>query len=181
MKLQDIPRVKAGPLVAVLETTTNEFSREQMALATRAKDVLGYSVLAEHATGRKSLGEREGKLSSALLVLDLQVLDSAKVLEYEMAEAGRLTLAKAQEEFKSWTTGYFYPAKWENTLLASYDKPIPEFVLDKALRIKDAVPEVQFYIQHLSEPKADPFLVAVLGREIYYIDAWDEPRFEKSL
>ena len=35
--------------------------------------------------------------------------------------------------------------------------------------------------RHRAGVKADPFLIAKLGEEIYYVEAWDEPRFENSL
>lgn len=178
MKLTEIPRVKAG-----IETITNlnELSGERAHLATRAADLLGYHVLANHVSGKTVTASETGKLTEALRNLEIEVLDSGAVVTYQLEEAVRLTKEKIEEDFRSWTTGYFSPAIWYHTSLDQYEKPIPEFVLDKAIRIKERLPEVIFHVQYISEPKADPFLIAHCGKEIYYIEAWDEPRFEGTL
>jgi len=119
-----------------------------------------------------------GKLTETLLKLEMDVLDANMVIDYQMEEIGRRTKEVAVERLKDWVSGWFTVASWQHTLLSEYKRPVPEFVLDKAIRIKEVLPEVQFYIQHLSDPKADPFLVAKNGDEIYFVDAWDEPRFE---
>ena len=177
MLLTDIPRTKAG--VAVAEKPLGNSERDLLAAEARMK--LGYTALIDDASGAKSLGKLTGTLTEALLRLDIDTLDTAAVLRYQVEEAGRKTIEKIHERFDQYVHGYFSPATWEHTKLGEYKQPIPEFVIRKAIQIKDAVPEVDFYIQHLSEPKADPFLVARLGEEIYYIEAWDEPRFEALL
>lgn len=180
MKLLDIPRMKAGTTpnsVRELEGLNNERAK----LATRAADLLGYRTLANHMSGQTVASTTEGRLTETLRALEIEVLNNASVIQYQMEEAGRLTAEKAMEDFRSWTTGWFTAASWGHTPLTEYEQPIPEFVLDKALRIKERLPEVTFHIQHLNEPKADPFLIGHLGKEIYYIEAWDEPRFESSL
>jgi len=182
MKLSDIPRVKAGIALAVAGDLT-ELSGERGKLAQRAADLLGYRKLADHVSGRGSLAVEAGKLAVALHGLDLQVLDADSVISYQMEEAGRRTREKINEEgLSKWVSGWgMTAASWSHTDLKKYDRPIPEFVLDKAIRIKEALPEVEFRVQHLNDARYDPFLVAILGDEIYYIDAWDEPRFEGAL
>jgi hypothetical protein len=180
MKLADIPRNKVG----VLTSPTRELdglNSERAKLATRAADLLGYKALAEHVSGRTMIAATDGKLTETLKSLALEVLDTGAVLQYQMEEVGRLTLEKIKEDFKSWINGYFSPAQWHQIGISDYERAIPEFVIDKAVRIKEVLPEVQFRIQYLSEPKADPFLIAIHGKEIYYVDAWDEPRFETTL
>lgn len=177
MLLTEIPRVKAGSVVAEKPLGTSE----RDVLAGEAARKLGYTPLRDDAAGSTSLGVLTGKLTETLLRLEMEPLDTAHVLRYQMDEAGRMTLEKIHERFSDWVTGWFSAASWQHTELSIYKQPIPEFVIRKAIQIKDALPEVQFFIHHLSEPKADPFLIARLGEEIYYIEAWDEPRFESTL
>jgi hypothetical protein len=180
--LKDIPRVKAGLCVATVGRELGELDQERLYLATRAKDLLGYTALVRDVTGEGQVGDKEGKLTDALRTLDIQVLDTSAVIEYQLQELTRENREVAQERLRDWAIGYFTPASWAKTELKSYNRPVPEYVLDKAVRLKEQLPEVQFHVQHLSNPKADPFLVASVGssygNEIYYIEAWDEPRFE---
>lgn len=67
--------------------------------------------------------------------------------------------------------------EWTNTEIKHYQQPIPEFVLNKALQIKEKVPNAQFFIEHLEE-KYDPFLKVKHGNLDLYIEVWDEPKFE---
>jgi len=138
-------------------------------------------IYAEDVSGRKSLAACDGKLTEVLKTLDFEVLDTGSVIKYQMEEVGRLTAEKIHEDFASWTHGYFSAASWSQCDIEGYNDAIPEFVLDKAVRIKEALTEVQFRIQHMNQPKADPFLIAIYKKEIYYIEAWAEPRFESGL
>lgn len=177
MTIADIPRIKAGSAVA--EKPLGNSARD--VLAAEAMQKLGYTALRDDATGSKSLGVLTGKLTETLLRLEIEPLDTAHVLRYQMDEAGRVTLEKIHDNFSHWVKGWFSAATWQHTKLAEYKQAIPEFVIRKAIQIKDALPEVEFVIHHMSEPKADPFLIAVLGEEIYYVEVWDEPRFEGTL
>jgi hypothetical protein len=179
-RLAEIPRIKAG---AALASTTeiNEMSGERSRLAVRAADLLGYHTLANHLSGKTVTASETGKLTETLRSLGFDVLETSAVISYQLDEATRLTKEKIADSFHDWTSGYFSPAQWHHVGLSDYEKPVPEFVLDKAVRLKEALPEVQFRVHFLSEPKADPFLIAVLGKEIYYLEAWDEPRFEQTL
>lgn len=181
LTLQDIPRVKAGCSAKRDIKNLGELDQERLYLATRAKDVLGYSGMIADVTGELGDTVKSGKLGEALRGLEIDVLDLGKVLDYQMQEMIRATREKIVQDLHSWTAGYFLEAGWQHTELASYSMPVPEFVLDKAIKIKEAVPAVTFYVQHLRDPKADPFLIAVLNKEIYYVEAWDEPRFEGRL
>lgn len=66
---------------------------------------------------------------------------------------------------------------WVRTGLKSYEQEIPEFVLNKAVQIKKELPDVNLYVEHLVH-KPDPFLVAVLDGEEFYVEVWEEPGFE---
>lgn len=77
--------------------------------------------------------------------------------------------------------------KNDYSLLGSYDGEVPVFVLNKAMQIQDACySTVSFFIdQRITAQRArylrDPFLVAQCGSEQYYIEVWDEPKFEATL
>jgi hypothetical protein len=176
--LQDLPRVKAGTSAHAVNLPTDELNQERLLLATRAASLLGYHALTADVTGERVVGIVTGRLTETLRQLDIEVLDTESVLRYQMAELSDRNLASARERFSDYATGWFSNASWTHTELTSYQQPVPEFVLEKAIRVKEALPEVKFFVQHLTEPKADPFLIAKLDREVYYVEAWDEPRFE---
>jgi hypothetical protein len=81
--------------------------------------------------------------------------------------------------------------RWHSFTLSNYTGNVPEFVLSKAVEIKSALPNCQFEIQQLGTTVnehhrtvsllRDPFLVASLDNESYYIDVWDEKEYEASI
>lgn len=79
---------------------------------------------------------------------------------------------------------------WQTAAITNYPGIIPEFVLSKALEIKEALPKTEFTIEYLSrsdehnpyvERLPDPFLIAHLDNERYYIEVWDEKEYENKL
>jgi len=71
--------------------------------------------------------------------------------------------------------------RWEILPLANYPNPIPEFVLRKAAQIQRAYPNGQLFVEHLTiDP--DPFLIVRSedGKEEFYVEVWNEPRFEAA-
>jgi hypothetical protein len=74
---------------------------------------------------------------------------------------------------------------WKTYNLEYYSHPIPEHLLAAAIAIKEQNPktifEVEtFYVErtHRVPRQADPFLVAVLNQERYYIGVWEEAEYE---
>jgi hypothetical protein len=183
MLLKDIPRVRAGTSAVAGGKSLSEIDQERLYLATRAKDLLGYGVLTRHVTGEQRIGVMEGKLTETMLKLDLPILDTGAVIEYQLDMMTKLNREFIINNLESWAGSGWRTsvASWEKTELKAYELAVPEFVLDKAVKIAESLPEVNFYVQHLSDPKADPFLVATHGKEVYYIEAWDEPGFEDKL
>lgn len=178
MKLSEIPRVRAGCSAGVKERNLDELQQARLSLGQRASDLLGYRGLVSHITGQSML-VTAGALAEKLNTLGIEVLDLAAVLTYQMEESGRLTRTKIEDgNLDDWTYGYFTQASWEKQSFEDYTKDIPEFALALAIQIKEAMPEVKFSVQFISAPKADPFLIAYHGKEIYYVAAWDEPGFE---
>lgn len=187
MQIADIPRARVGQEIPILSEKMDAFGRERAELATKAKNLLGYRVLSGELSGSlSSSAVALGKLAEALLAKDIEVLDMGSVFAYQVAEAAKRTKSELERLTRSGNVKQvfhwgFTPARWEHTEIKSYAEPIPEFVLQKAIQIKEACPDVQFYVHHLNDPKADPFLVAVHGDEVYFVEVWAEPGFEGRL
>lgn len=75
--------------------------------------------------------------------------------------------------------------EWQKVNLKDYKKPIPEFVLRKALQIKEKCPGVTFFVYELIKRErqinGDPFLAVCCGNDGYFVEVWDEPKFETKL
>ncbi len=73
---------------------------------------------------------------------------------------------------------------WHSWHLNGYIREIPEFVLETAVEVKQRCPKVVFYIEEffvidkIEKKLVDPFLIAELGNEKYYLEVWDEPTFK---
>jgi hypothetical protein len=92
-----------------------------------------------------------------------------------------------------WGHGDRKVQKWQRYPIGSYNGSIPEFVLSKALQIKDRLPEADFKIvqlvtsyEHKNAPirMPDPFLYVSANEystEGYYIEVWNEKAYEKEL
>lgn len=132
-------------------------------LAVEAETLLGYSVL-----------RREMKLTSPLAAtlkeLEIEPFSEQSVTNY----MGEMTRFATQEARKA--NAYAY-ASWVHTSIAGYEKRFPEIAIQKACEIKRALPAAEIFIEELNI-YPDPFLVASLGGEKFYIEVWDEPKFE---
>jgi hypothetical protein len=78
-------------------------------------------------------------------------------------------------------------ATWVCVPLRGYDSPVPEFALATAMEVHQRVPHVQLAVDELRVQhdawvvrKADPFLVAKLGDEEYYLEVWAEPGYKQK-
>ena len=160
MKIKDLKRytIQVPPAISDdwLATRT---------LAEKAERLLRYSVLRHALEGDVRTNEAERELGTALKTLEIQILSATEVQEYK--EQFRAAEVKVNRE------GY-----WNRTFLPSYNKAIPEFVLEKAIRIKEHLPEAEFYVEHFEKGRPDPFLVVQYKQKEYYIEVWDEPKFE---
>ena len=165
---------------------------EVLSLADDAAQVLGYQVL------RDSLVEPPAtpQLATALAELGIDILNKQDVLLYMRERLCDRTLELLDEWQKgnpepvnTWGYGSgFGGPSWDATPIEKYREAVPEFVINKAVQIKRACPEVQILIRHLTEAK-DPFLEVTLGlatewnadnngSERYFIEVWEEPKFE---
>lgn len=153
-------------------------------LAAEAETLLGYGVLRQGIASGNILPP----LSRVCAELEIEILNTADVDAYQ-----RETWEKqAKEDWAKWIAD---ESKWDNDWrkyswylefrtktwgehpLAEYKQPIPVHVLNKAVQIKKACPEVEFFVEALEE-MPDPFLVAKAGVERLYLEVWDEPVFE---
>jgi hypothetical protein len=169
-----------------------ESTKEQQKLAREAKRVLGYSGLLSYTAG--------GRLQAVLESLEIEALDPQSVFEYQI-QYGTATLSipvtffeevedddddeeeedddvvrPVKRRNKSDTTD-----RWGRVPISEYAKAIPDFVVNKAIQIKQSLPQVKLYVEELQKDP-DPFLVAVFQCDEYieefYIEVWQEPRFE---
>jgi hypothetical protein len=169
----EMPR-PSKDILARYQITDSNVTDMRAELAVEAETLLGYNVL------RKRLGIHS-PLTEALLKLEIEPFDTATVnqykkqmLAYAQNEAARMDVAEGIKP-GTWRARV---ANWQSEPIEEYRKPIPEFAIDTALRIKKAMPEIEFRIEELTIVP-DPFLIAVLGRVQRYVEVWDEPKFEE--
>ena len=176
MKLTEIER-ETIPVLTVTEVST--------ALADEAAEVLGYKRLKEeHA-------EPASPLRAELAKLQIEVLKDASVKRYQLERLKE----HATEKFNEWLqratvedmTTINLPS-WRHRKIEEYTEPIPEFVLNKAIQIKKAIPEAVILVESL-EDYPDPFLIVATRNPSYtyvykeqvYVEVWEEPKFEGTL
>jgi hypothetical protein len=76
-------------------------------------------------------------------------------------------------------------ASWVEDTFYSHKKPIPDYAIQTAIDIKKLCPEANLRLECLridQKPSPDPFLVwelpgALKGREVLYLEVWEEPSF----
>src|SRR5579859_4248639 len=134
-------------------------SEEIKQLARDAQVILRYVFFADDVLSGTE------KLSTVLRRLEIKPFDWRQVEEYK---------EKRREAIRKKTGSYNY--YWSETKLKDATA-VPPFVLRKAIEIKRACPEVQLFVDALRDDP-DPFLVAQLGREKFWIECWDEREFE---
>lgn len=149
---------------------TLSFDKSSVSLGRKAKELLGYSVLTDTAE------ETEAPIAKALRDLGIDVLNADDVRHYRLQHFRDMPRRPRPS--------------WECTEISRYPDPIPEFVLNKAVQIKKALPTCELVIEHLTETK-DPFLIVqtrmpykyppTQPTERYYVEVWDEPKFEGRL
>lgn len=170
-------------------------------LAEQAKELLGYDVLEKHTKGVARSAQAElTEIQQALLDLDIEILNPMDVLRYQeeiwlertaelckewLAEQTGQVQSGRRERINSWD-GFRGPS-WTSEEIRDYSKPIPEFVLAKAVQIKQRLPECQLKVYWL-ENHPDPFLAVMTQteayhtpKELYWVEVWDEPKFEGRL
>lgn len=153
MKTAELKRVKLDALPKV--------SEEIRQVARDAKLILGHDDLAEQVLPASP------KLAELLRQLDIEIICWSSVKPYQ---------EQRKTELKEKTGQYCY---WRTKKLSAAEN-VPPFVLRKAIQIARACPEVKFTVEAL-ENDPDPFLLATLNGDTYYIEVWDEPDFKKGI
>lgn len=164
-----------------------------LSLASQARELLGYDVLEKRVGGVAAAVELT-PLQQALKELEIEVLIPADVDRYQrerQAEQTKLNLEKWLKEFSTSDTALgqyvrFDGPAWVRQKISEYKQPVPEFVLAKAIQIKQRVPECEIYVESLQD-HPDPFLIAAIPdtqyswaepKERYVVEVWLEPKFE---
>ncbi len=153
----------AVPAIVVANSEHLEHTEERIKRAALARIALGYqelSLAVAEIRHRLTLQDVEEGLREA----DVQVFDNKDVGRY-----------KVNVRQQNWRNG-----EWSTTPISEYDQPIPEFAIDTALRIKKAIPEATFSIEHFVHWRTqDPFLsFKVPGvQRRFVVEVWDEPDF----
>ncbi len=131
------------------------------------------AALARLALGYRELSLAVGETRSRLTIKDVEEgLRQADVQIFDNKDVGRY---KAKVRNDNWNDG-----SWWTTPIEEYDQPIPEFAIDTALHIKQAIPEATFSIEHFVHWRTnDPFLsFKVPGvQRRFVVEVWDEPEF----
>jgi hypothetical protein len=162
-----------------------------VSLAASVKEVLGYDVLSKSTAVQKELTQ----LQAVLKELDIPVFNVSDVTKYQKERM----VERSVELFKEWlkemqsrdeihSYDRFGGPAWNEQKISEYKQPVPEFVLAKAVQIKQAIPECEIFIEGL-EDHPDPSLVVAIpdgrpyykAKERYYVEVWAEPKFEGTL
>lgn len=150
-----------------------KFEDELQELAARAKAKLGYTLL--HTAVNGSI-----ELARTLRRLHIRAFKPELVEAYKKAKQLEQRRKLRAEGSPNYVVSNLV---WNMTNLDDYAKPVPEFVLRKALQIKDELPNATFAVDELSQraPDPDPFLIVSLAKERFYIEVWEEPKFEADV
>ena len=174
MKLPDPKRItRAIPMVM------DERSNPQLAeLGKMALAVLGYERLFEETATQTTLDR-------ILQELEIEILNESEVQAYKKdrikaLNSGKEKIEETDDDDEEDDEEEVRRYVWSATSFQNYNKPIPEFVLAKAIQLKQALPQVSLTIHHVTRD-LDPFLVASFGGVTHYIEVWNEPKFEGRL
>ena len=152
----------AVPAVVVTGTEQLKGTKERIKRASLARLALGY----------KELSLAVGETRSKLTIQDVEEgLRQAGVQIFDNKDVGR---------YKAKIRNYNWRGWWGVTPIEEYSDPIPEFAIDTALKVKAAIPEATFSVEHFVHWNAqDPFLsFKVPGvQRRFVIEVWDEPEF----
>jgi hypothetical protein len=160
--------------------TVIDWTPESVSMASEAQEILGYQGLKD-----KQEAPQHGPLASVLATLGIDVLNKDSVKKYQREKQNEV----AREKFEAWIStsetyrSSFWAPSWGTRKISEYKEAIPEFVLNKAVQIKRALPDVVIEVEYLEE-NPDPFLIVKTMKdkysedESYYVEVWDEPKFE---
>ncbi|MEK7537064.1 MAG: hypothetical protein AAB584_01280 [Patescibacteria group bacterium] len=126
-----------------------------------------------------------GWLCGAMLVVSILTIlanDSGGFFTVTVAVAGFIGGLVAMA-----TTTGIGKWKWRRVEIERYNAKIPEYVLRKAIQVKQALPEGKLWIYALSPHsienplfRGDPFLELQAGKKRFFLEVWDEREFEEQ-
>ena len=114
-----------------------------------------------------------------LALLDIEPLNAEAVEKYK----ADMVLWRKKAIDPGYMRTHIIDVSWRRIALNKCTEEVPLFALRKAVQVKKALPEVILEVDELIEEKKliDPFLVARLEDETYYLEVWKEPKFEETL
>ena len=138
------------------ELVTTDWTDNEL-LAIKAEQMLNYSAMAEELN-------LPGLLGLTLIKLDIQPYSTESVEKHK-----DLVREQYKDQINMALQCHRHPLDWKMIPIEKACN-VPVHVLSTAIHIKEAIKDVGLYIEYF---ESDPFLVAKLGRETYYIDSWD--------
>lgn len=146
----------------VREEIDEPLSEERKTLAVKASKLLGYKTL------ERTIPQSE--VNEVFASLGFTPLNTDQVHRYE-------------RWYRKRHSGHFgwERVAWKIVPLHNYADPIPEFVLSRAVELKEKLPAAEFYVEFPEREERvlpDPFLVMIYKGSSYFIEVWDEPKFE---
>jgi hypothetical protein len=124
-----------------------------------------------------------------LAKLEIEPLNEKQVEIYKRKkiEAENNKLERKGLDLNEWSVerrNYTLVVEWKAIPLRGYEKPVPDFVLNKAVQIAEKLPQAVFHVEEFQVrevPLPDPFLVVSYEGERYWIEVWDEKDFERTM
>jgi hypothetical protein len=174
VKITEIEKVK---LDTPLDIPTDELSKSTL---DEAKELLGYVPALPNEVASPN------PLHKVLAELGIEVLNWRQVITYQaqMAHESRMQQISHEQSLPHSRSSWSWPG-WTEVELTKYHAPIPIHVIEKCTQIKRRLPEVEFFVESLSD-QPDPFLVAKMKSPAYsyvefeyFIEVWEEPKFER--
>lgn len=147
-----------------------------------AKRLLGYKVL--------DIAWSIKKISEVFVKLGIDPFDNEAVEAYKKEKEDSVYKRSARDNGWGNTTVTITRGKWASTALDGYSKEVPAFALLRAAEVKKALNKAgissTFEVEELKVTTTrkkivrdeDPFMVLVAAGRRFYLDVWDEPKFE---
>jgi len=169
-------------------------SKELLSIAEKAKELLGYNLLEASLAKSATVLAEETELRTVLRDLEIEILNPRDVFRYQKEQL----IERTTELMREWMDrtakdtnmkdrlDAFGGPRWDCQKIEEYRQPVPEFVLAKAVQIKERMPGCVVLIESLSD-HPDPFLLVAPAPakyswqkpdECYAVEVWAEPKFE---
>lgn len=143
-------------------------------LMTEIKDVLGY--------GEVDKALELKKIAAIFSDLDIEPFSVQKVQAYKKEKAASLNRVR----YTGWGDRVTTRGVWLRYQLRGYQKAVPAFALLRAAQVQKALNAANiqgtFFVEELTKRHTktvvDPFMILEAAGKRFYLDVWDEPKFE---